>query len=147
MQVRIMAIKNEAYGWRKYECPVPIGRHTGGEIDISHDGYLIWYGQDHGQYKHLNRWMSMEDAFLGFISRGYGPPIAVAYSIDKVAGLLATSALMSRLWIPGADAAEAVEFISQCIAGVWMGEKTPFLISVSGGWDSTLRQITPLFVL
>lgn len=142
-----MPIKHEAFGWRKYECPVPLSIFSGDDIDLSHRGYLLWYCKDAGQYPHLNRWQDMEGAFLGFVSRGHGPPIACAYSITQIGDMLSKGELMSRHWIPGADAAEAVDFITKFLLGVWMGEKTPFLVSVSDDWDAIIGQITPLFVL
>lgn len=130
----------DGFGWRKYDCPVPLYRHGGGAPDPACRAYLLWPGPDEGRCRQLRRWEGLAPAYLGVISHGYGPPVAVAYAAGTVFQLLAEGKLLTRSWIPAADAAEAVEFVRHNLLGVWMGGHTPFLVSVTHSWDELVEQ-------
>ena len=140
------AISPDGYGWRKYECPAPLFRYVGGPPDPGCSEYLLWTAVDAGRCKGLSRWAGLDDAFLGFVSRGFGPLTACAYAADSVFKILAAGDILTRSWIPGSDAAEAVEFVRGNLLGVWMGPHTPFLVSTTRSWDELVKQNTPYFV-
>jgi hypothetical protein len=140
------AISPDGFGWRKYECPAPLFRHNGGQPDPSCREYLLWPTADNGRHRRLTRWDGLDEAFLGFVSRGFGPAIAVAYSADAVFRILTAGDILTRAWFPAVDAADAVEFVRGNLLGVWMGDRTPFLVSATPSWEDLVAQNAPLFV-
>lgn len=128
----------DAFAWRKYECPAEVHIFQGC-ADPGYTGYVLWPSAGIWKYPHLARWDGLQGAFTGFVSRGFGPPIATAYSLDGVFENLKAGELLSRTWNAGADAAEFTEFVVYNLLGVWMGDKTPFLISTSCSWSHSIE--------
>lgn len=117
------------YGWRKYECGVPVYRATEAALDPGYRERLLWPAVDEGQFPLLNRWEKLEEAFVGFVSRGLEEPHACAYSASIAMRIVSDQLLSSRMWIDGIDAADAYEFFLTNFLGVWFGDRTPFFLS------------------
>ncbi len=117
-----------AYLWRKYECGVPARVYTGQVVEELEHGLLIWPGVDQGQHPKLNRWQNLGPAFFGFVSRGMAPPHACVYLAAKVREI-AEGGLVHKTWIEGADAAAVYDWMVGNLVGVWMGDKTPYLMT------------------
>lgn len=73
-------------------------------------------------------WDGLEDAFVGVVTNFYHETVA-CYDHDKIVELL-----MSR---DGMAFEEALEYIACNIAGGWVGDKTPVLMTAIGTTTTT----------
>lgn len=129
------------YAWRKYDCGVPLFRFQGPAAPalLARDQLVLWCASDEGQHPHLNRWEGLGKAFVGFVSKGLLPPTACAYDARSALEIL-FSEVLARTWIPGADEVQAYEYLVQHLLGVWMGEKTPFLVTPTSVLEDILKK-------
>jgi hypothetical protein len=118
----------KAWLWRKYELGRPakvFARQPWSELE---DGLIIWPAIEEGQWPELNRWQGLDNAFFGFASLGLAAPHACVYLATNVLSA-ADNGLLAKTWTDGADAAERYEWLTGNILGIWMGEKTPYLLT------------------
>jgi hypothetical protein len=126
------------YLWRRYEMGVPVCMPAW-PMSPKFRGYVLWPAVDTGQLPALNRWDRLAGAFAGFVASSWGEPRACAYDLQAVLRLLQNE-VVGRVWIPGADAAEVVEYLFGNLLGVWMGEKTPFMLSSAETLDEEVSR-------
>lgn len=127
------------YAWRKYECGVPVYRYADGDQFTASSKLILWPTAVGLQFPRLNRWEKLDSALMGFISVGLAEPHACAYSASAVLRLVGER-LMARTWIDGADAAEAYEYMLGNLLGVWLGNRTPYLVSATADLTDILKK-------
>ncbi len=118
----------KAWLWRKYECGLPAVIFSGQPWEELEDKLVVWPALDCVQWPGLNRWQGLHSSFFGFASRGLAAPHACVYSATGVVQQL-EAGLLSRSWVEGVDAAERCDWLIGNLLGVWMGEKTPYLMT------------------
>lgn len=75
---------------------------------------------------------------MGFVSYGIEAPHACAYDARKVFQISGES-ILAKTWLTGVDAAEVWEFVCGNLLGIWLGEKTPYLVHDRADLWSALR--------
>jgi hypothetical protein len=98
--------------------------------------WLLWPSVDEGQFPEARRWEGMGEAFTGF-ARAPGVRPAVVYDYGRALKLM-RSAGFYRVHHPELDTVSAVEQLRHSLLNVWMGDRTPFLCSVSGDYGTVV---------
>lgn len=127
------------YGWRKYECGVPLHVYQPGDLMSPSDGLILWPAAVGSQLPKLNRWERLGGALVGFVSIGLARPHACVYSARAALGIISND-ILSRTWIDGADAAEAYEYLLSNLLGVWLGNRTPYFTTPTSRLEDILKK-------
>jgi hypothetical protein len=133
----------EALGflWRKMEDGVPVHRIALAKPHLD-EMYFVDTRPDPKSWPELMRWAQLDDAHMGFISRGCRRPHAVVYNLETVENIV-SRLVGGSSFIPD-DEYQIRLFIRTNILGVWAGEKTPYLFSGQKNPD-TIAQIDRWF--
>lgn len=129
------------YVWRKYEVGVPLYDYTPDALSPGYKDLVIWHSLPSSCHPSLNRWEGLDEAFMGFISRGLDAPHACAYEAEKAIEIISREHL-AKTWIPGADAAEAYGHVLSNFLGVWFGQRTPYFVHNSQNFLEIVRKLS-----
>lgn len=130
------SLRPDGYLWRKYHTAIPV--HCPRPPHLPEDGvYHLWPAEDDGARPDLNRWDGLEDAFLGYCSRGT-EVLCVCYDMQRALAALLGKGFY-RTFNKGSDAAELREFFRDNFLGVYFGDRTPFFFSASPDWENEMR--------
>lgn len=113
------------YAWRKYECGRPVYDF---QPPVDERQLILWPAAPGSQLPELNRWEGLRRAFIGFVSLGLAAPHACAYSAATALEVISQE-ILARTWMEGPDAADAYEYLTGNLLGVWLGDRTPYLIT------------------